>query len=276
MKITFDMSSHQTWPWKVGITKALDIETAKQAQRHLFGSSLLPGIGKKGLHTKAGRKGQKEVYDFIAKRQLCFYHVKSLLSDKNKGQNRACKSERLWKNQGKSIVPKMLKLASSGMAHALTKLYNDSIQKGEWPEAWKKASGSVGKKGWSTGWKKPSPHHPALYSRQSLWVTVEWTGTVNWHFNTVLDTSLYYSLCWILAYQFIEKNRSCEATFIDGCRFQAICRSTFKLNAYGFSEGPLKLIRSYFTSRKNRVKLDSVVSDWKEGSSFGPLLWNIF
>jgi len=41
----------------------------------------------------------------------------------------------------------MLKLASSGMAHALTKLYNDSIQKGEWPEAWKKASGSVGKKG---------------------------------------------------------------------------------------------------------------------------------
>lgn len=106
--------------------------------------------------------------------------------------------------------------------------------------------------------------------------TVEWTGTVNWHFNTVLDTSLYYSLCCILAYQFIEKNQSCEATFIDGCRFQAICRSTFKLNAYGFAEGPLKLIRSYFTSRKNRVKLDSVVSDWKEGSSFGPLLWNIF
>lgn len=106
----------------------------------------------------------------------------------------------------------------------------------------------------------------------------EWllSEQVKWHFNTVLDTSLYYSLCWILAYQHIEKNQGCEATFTDGCRFQAICRSTFKLNAFGFSEGPLKLIRSYFTSLKNNVKLDSVVSDWKEGSSFFPLLWNIF
>lgn len=50
-------------------------------------------------------------------------------------------------NVRKAIAPKMLKLASSGMAHAVTKLYNESIQKGEWPEAWKKASGSVGKKG---------------------------------------------------------------------------------------------------------------------------------
>ena len=42
-------------------------------------------------------------------------------------------------------------------------------------------------------------------------------------------------------------------------------------------------MRSYFTNRQNRVKLDSVVSEWKDatrgcpqGSSFGPLLWNIF
>ena len=58
-----------------------------------------------------------------------------------------------------------------------------------------------------------------------------------------------------------------------------------KLKAYGFSEESLSLImmRSYFTNRQNRVKLNGVTSSWKDavrgypqGSSFGPLLWNIF
>ena len=56
-----------------------------------------------------------------------------------------------------------------------------------------------------------------------------------------------------------------------------------KLKTCGFSEHALCLMRSYFTSKQNRVKLNSVVSEWKDmrrgclqGSSFGPLLWNIF
>ena len=56
-----------------------------------------------------------------------------------------------------------------------------------------------------------------------------------------------------------------------------------KLKAYGFSEESLSLIRSYFSNRQNRVKLIGVTSSWKDavrgspqGSSFGPLLWNIF
>ena len=56
-----------------------------------------------------------------------------------------------------------------------------------------------------------------------------------------------------------------------------------KFKAYGFSEQALYLMRSYFTNRQNRVKLNSVVSEWKDmrrgcpqGLSFGPLLWNIF
>ena len=42
-------------------------------------------------------------------------------------------------------------------------------------------------------------------------------------------------------------------------------------------------MRSYFSNRQNRVKLSGVTSSWKnavrgcpQGSSFGPLLWNIF
>ena len=56
-----------------------------------------------------------------------------------------------------------------------------------------------------------------------------------------------------------------------------------KLKACDFSEESLSLIRSYFSNRQNRVKLNGVTSSWKDavrgcpqGSSFGPLLWNIF
>ena len=58
-----------------------------------------------------------------------------------------------------------------------------------------------------------------------------------------------------------------------------------KLKAYGFSEAALNIMRAFFDKRRNRVKLagSSTVSEWKDvvrgcpqGSSFGPLLWNIF
>ena len=56
-----------------------------------------------------------------------------------------------------------------------------------------------------------------------------------------------------------------------------------KLSAYGFDNDAMQLMRSYFTDRFNRVKLDSTTSDWKEmkrgcpqGSSFGPMLWNLY
>ena len=57
-----------------------------------------------------------------------------------------------------------------------------------------------------------------------------------------------------------------------------------KLRAYGFSEHALELLRSYFTERKNRERIGmEATSKWKDvnrvcpqGSTFGPLLWNIF
>ena len=56
-----------------------------------------------------------------------------------------------------------------------------------------------------------------------------------------------------------------------------------KLKAYGFSEGTLSLMRSFFKKRKGRTKLGTVVSEWKEikmgypqGSNLGQLFWNIF
>ena len=56
-----------------------------------------------------------------------------------------------------------------------------------------------------------------------------------------------------------------------------------KLEVYRFSEEALKLVQSYSLSGKNRARLGSDRSQWSDvrrgcpqGSSFGPLLWNVF
>jgi len=67
--------------------------------------------------------------------------------------------------------------------------------------------------------------------------------------------------------------------------FDSLCHSLIveKLEAFGFEHSSLNLLRSYFDNRLNRVKIGDVTSDWKkrvlgypQGSSFGPLLWNLF
>ena len=120
---------------------------------------------------------------------------------------------------------------------------------------------------------------------------------VNNHFDSKLDPC-------ISAY---SKKHSCETTLlrltedwklaVDSEQFIGILSTDMskafdsldpslminKLKAYGFSEESLSLMRSYFSNRQNRVKLNGVTSSWKDavrgcpqGSSFGLLLWNIF
>ena len=195
-----------------------------------------------------------------------------------------------------SITPNMLKLTSSSIADSLTKLYNESIQEGEWPEAWKRGE-------WNPVFKKDDRLDEKNYRPITLLCTVDkvyeqlLSEQVNKHFDTILNPCLS-------AYR---KNYSCETTLLrlteewklaaDSKQYVGVLSTDMskafdslhpsliinKLKAYGFSEGSLKLIRSYFNNRQNRVKLDSAVSAWKEavrgcpqGSSFGPLLWNIF
>ena len=56
-----------------------------------------------------------------------------------------------------------------------------------------------------------------------------------------------------------------------------------KLDAYGFDKNALKLVNSYLSNRKQRVKINNKYSSWSEilfevpqGSILGVLLFNIF
>ena len=67
--------------------------------------------------------------------------------------------------------------------------------------------------------------------------------------------------------------------------FGAISHSLLisKIKAYGFTENPVNLIRSFLCDRFQRVKIGNTYSDWKtiqhgvpQGSIFRPLLFNLF
>ena len=55
------------------------------------------------------------------------------------------------------------------------------------------------------------------------------------------------------------------------------------MSAYGFSDKACKLISSYLSDRKQRVKISGEVSDWSrvnkgvpQGSKLGPQIFNLF
>ena len=177
------------------------------------------------------------------------------------------------------ISPKNLKLTAKGLAPSLTSLYNTVIRKGNRPNTWKLGEWTpVFKKGDKIDRGNCRPI-TVLNSIDKVFVSLlskQITKTMNPH--------LYQKMS---AYR---KTHSCETTLL---RLTEDWKMAFdslhpalmiqKLKAYGFSEASQNLMRSFLERRRNRVKLQEAHSAWKEqkrgcpqGSSFGPLLWNLF
>ena len=102
-----------------------------------------------------------------------------------------------------SISPRMLRLASSGIADSLTKLFNECIRKGDWPEAWKKGE-------WNPVHKKDDRLDERNYRPITLLSTVDkvfesmMSIQVNNHFDSKLDPCI----------SVYRKKHSCETTVL--------------------------------------------------------------
>ena len=195
-----------------------------------------------------------------------------------------------------SAPPSLLKMAASGVAPSLTHLYNDCIITGKWPRQWKMGE-------WTPAFKKGGVQEKSNYRTMTSLIAVDKVfeqllgEQVTEHFNPIL-----YSRS--TAYR---KKHSCETTLLSMLEdwklaidrrelvcilstdmskaFDSLCPSLLlkKLEANGFTEQALELMRSYFEDRLNRVKIGNTTSEWRDmtrgcpqGSSFGPLMWNIF
>ena len=110
-----------------------------------------------------------------------------------------------------------------------------------------------------------------FYARTHVKITRHWKSTLSLveDWKSAVDRR---ELAYILTN---DMSKACDS----------LCHSLIvkKLKAYGFEHNSLNLPRWYFDKRLNRVKTGDVTSDLKkrvlrypQGSSFGPLLWNLF
>lgn len=195
-----------------------------------------------------------------------------------------------------SISPKVLKMAAKGIAPSLTSIFNKCILQSQWPTAWKKGE-------WVPVFKKGDRQICNNYRPITILLSVDKV------FEKLLSNQIteYYNPKMYNRITAYRKTHSCETTLlrlvedwkqeIDKKECVAVLSTDMskafdalhpallikKLKAYGFSDTALSLMRNFFSCRMNRVKIGGEVSSWKkiirgcpQGSSFGPLLWNLF
>ena len=199
---------------------------------------------------------------------------------------------------GHDRIPyKILKMGCDELAPSLTSLYNKCIEESFWPDDWKRGE-------WIPVFKKDNHLDVKNYRPITLLAASDkvFEKLLSRQVTAYMEPRLSSNLT---AYR---KTHSTETTLIslvekwkhavDEKKMVGVLSTDMskafdslhpplllsKLKAYGFSESAINLLRSYFNNRKCRVKISSeTTSDWKDvlrgcpqGSTFGPLLWNIF
>ena len=211
--------------------------------------------------------------------------------------SKALKNLKSHKSVGHDRIPvKILKEAAEQLTPELTNIYNECINQSYWPTDWKKGD-------WIPVFKKNDSLQHTNYRPITILTTVDkvYEQLISKQVTEYLEPVLSQNMT---AYR---KQHSCETSLIrlvedwklaiDRKEFVGILATDMskafdslspplllnKLKAYGFSENALDLLRSYFHERKNRVRMGSTTTEWKEtrrgcpqGSTLGPLLWNIY
>ena len=169
------------------------------------------------------------------------------------------------------IQPRMLKLTAEELASSLTTIFNSSMKQGEWITAWKRGE-------WMPVLKNDDRREVKNYRPVTVLPAVDkiYEKLLSKQITEYMDPKLSHCL-W--AYR---KNNGCESTILrlvenwkkdlDGKKvvgvlssdmskaFDSLCPQLLikKLESYHFSDNALNLVRSYFSQRKNRVRLESV------------------
>ena len=194
------------------------------------------------------------------------------------------------------ITAKVLKLSRAPIAPILANIFNKSIQSCKFPHHLKKAI-------INPVFKKSDHFNKKNYRPLSILCMVSKI------FEKIIDRDMtdikghillpevsayrsnYSCQCVILHAlelwrKALEDKKQVAIALIDLSKaFESISHPLLiaKLNAYGFSPNAVKFMASYLCRRLQRVKLQSIFSDWKsvvngvpQGSVLGPTLFNIF
>jgi hypothetical protein len=195
------------------------------------------------------------------------------------------------------ISPKLLSIASKELAPSLTKIFNKCIEDESWPTEWKKGD-------WVPVYKKDDHKNVKNYRPVTVLPIVDKvfeqllseqvTQYIEPYLNNNLTAYRKRNSCMTTLLKLVEDWKySLDKKNVVGVLSSDLSKAfdslyspllLAKLKGYGFGDSALSLLRSYFSERKNRVRIGKeITSEWREidrgcpqGSNFGPLIWNIY
>jgi hypothetical protein len=195
-----------------------------------------------------------------------------------------------------NISPFFLKIAAYELAGPITCIVNLCITKGIYPDVYKKNEVTP-------VYKAKDSFNKANYRPVSCSVSVskiieyQFTSQINSHFekyfNEKLSAYRQGTGCEHVIINIVEDwKKALDNDKIVGSLLMDLSKAfdclphqllIAKLKAYGFNLNACKLLASYLSNRKQRVKYYGVTSDWSltkkgipQGSVLGPLMYNVF